>query len=63
MAEKQTHNENTSLPMHVAVCQERYKSLERRLARLEKIIWWWGTMIVSSLIGIIIKLTIINGGI
>ena len=40
-----------------------YKSLERRLARLEKIIWWWGTMIVTGLIGIIIKLTIINGGI
>lgn len=52
-------NEANSLPTHVAVCQERYKSLERRMARIEKIIWWWGTMIVSGLIGIIIKLTII----
>lgn len=63
MAEKKEHNETNSLPLHVAVCQERYKSLERRLARLEKIIWWWGTMIVSGLIGIIIKLALINGSI
>lgn len=61
MAEKK-HDETNSLPTHVAVCVERYKSLERRLARLERIIWWWGTMIVSGLVGIIIKLTIINGG-
>ena len=61
-AKKETHDETTSLPTHVAVCVERYKSLERRLARLEKIIWWWGTMIVTGLVGIIIKLTIINNG-
>lgn len=56
------HDETNSLPTHVAVCQERYKSLEQRLQRIEKILWWWGTMIVSGLIGIIIKLTVINGG-
>ena len=51
-------DETNSLPTHVAVCQERYKSLEGRLARIEKILWWWGTMIVTGLIGIIIKLTV-----
>lgn len=58
-----TEDESHNLPTHVAVCQERYKSLERRLGRLEKVIWWWGTLIVSGLVGIIIKLTIINGSI
>ena len=53
-----TENETNSLPTHVAVCQERYKSLEGRLQRIEKILWWWGTMIVTGLIGIIIKLTV-----
>tara|TARA_B100000989_G_C19467758_1_gene439177 strand:+ start:105 stop:299 length:195 start_codon:yes stop_codon:yes gene_type:complete len=57
-----TENETNSLPTHVAVCQERYKSLESRLARIEKILWWWGTMIVTGLVGIIIKLTFISGG-
>lgn len=57
-----TENETNSLPTHVAVCQERYKSLEGRLARIEKILWWWGTMIVTGLVGIIIKLTFISGG-
>lgn len=52
------HDETTNLPTHVAVCQERYKSLEGRLQRIEKILWWWGTMIVTGLIGIIIKLTV-----
>lgn len=55
-------NETNNLPTHVAVCQERYRSLENRLARIEKILWWWGTMIISGLVGIIIKLTMINGG-
>ena len=58
-----TEDESNNLPTHVAVCQERYKSLERRLGRIEKIIWWWGTLIVSGLVGIIIKLAIINGSI
>lgn len=57
-----TENETNSLPTHVAVCQERYKSLEGRLARIEKILWWWGTMIITGLVGIIIKLTFISGG-
>jgi len=52
--------ESEHLPTHVAVCEQRYKALHKRLDRIEKILWWWGTMIVTGLVGIIVKLTIVN---
>ncbi len=32
--------ESKDLELHVAVCAERYKTLELRLERIEKIVWW-----------------------
>ncbi len=49
------------LDMHVAVCAERYKALEQRLDRIERIVWWSSTMLMTGMGGIIFKLMTMKG--
>ena len=49
------------LDMHVAVCAERYKSLEQRLDRIERIVWWSSTMLMTGMGGVILKLMTMKG--
>ena len=50
------------LDLHVAVCAERYKALEYRLDRIERIVWWSSTMLMTGMGGMIFKLMTIKGG-
>ena len=56
---EETESEN--LEVHVAVCAERYKSLSQRLDRIEKIVWWSSTMMMTGMGGVIIKLVTLKG--
>jgi hypothetical protein len=49
------------LDTHVAVCAERYKALEQRLDRIERIVWWSSTMLMTGMGGVIIKLMTMKG--
>lgn len=50
------------LDVHVAVCAERYRSLEHRLDRIERVMWWMLTTLILALGGVIYEfLTIITG--
>ncbi len=48
--------EVTHLDLHVAVCAERYKALEQRLDRIERIVWWSSSMLMTGMGGMILKL-------
>ena len=50
------------LDVHVAVCAERYKSLEGRLDRIERVMWWMLTTLILALGGMLFELIILLGG-
>lgn len=50
------------LDVHVAVCAERYKSLEGRLDRIERVMWWMLTTLILALGGMLFQLVILIGG-
>ena len=47
------------LDVHVAVCAERYKSLEGRLDRIERVMWWMLTTLIVALVGMSFELFIL----
>ncbi len=57
---EQTEAEN--LEVHVAVCAERYKSLSQRLDRIERIVWWSSTMLMTGMGGLIFKIATMKVG-
>lgn len=50
------------LDVHVAVCAERYKSLEHRLDRIERVMWWMLTTLILALGGMLFQLVVLLGG-
>ena len=50
------------LNVHVAVCAERYKSLEQRLDRIERVMWWMLTTLILALGGMAFEMVILFGG-
>lgn len=48
-----TSEESESLPVHVARCSERYKTLFRRLGRIEKILLGVAASVIIGMGGII----------
>jgi hypothetical protein len=50
------------LDVHVAVCAERYKSLEGRLDRIERVMWWMLTTLILALGGMLFQLVVLLGG-
>lgn len=50
------------LDVHVAVCAERYKSLEHRLDRIERVMWWMLTTLILALGGMLFELVVLLGG-
>jgi hypothetical protein len=50
------------LDTHVAVCAERYKSLEGRLDRIERVMWWMLTTLIMALGGMAFELVVRIGG-
>jgi hypothetical protein len=58
-----THDaEADNLDVHVAVCAERYKSLEHRLDRIERVMWWMLSTLIIALGGMLLEIIIIAGG-
>ena len=47
-----------SLDTHVALCSERYRTLERRILRLEKITLWATAASLTGMAGVIITLAL-----
>ena len=54
--------ESEHLDVHVAVCAERYKSLEGRLDRIERVMWWMLSTLVLALGGMSFQMFILFGG-
>ena len=50
------------LDVHVAVCAERYKSLEGRLDRIERVMWWMLTTLILALGGMLFQFIVLIGG-
>jgi len=50
------------LDVHVAVCAERYKSLEQRLDRIERVMWWMLSTLILALGGMLFELVVLLGG-
>ena len=50
--------ESESLDTHVALCSERYRTLERRSLRLEKITLWATAASLTGMAGVIITLAL-----
>jgi len=50
------------LQVHVAVCGERYKSLESRLDRIERVMWWMLSTLIIALGGMSFELVILLTG-
>lgn len=58
-----THDtEADNLDVHVAVCAERYKSLELRLDRIERVMWWMLSTLIIALGGMLLELIVVVGG-
>ena len=53
--------EAENLDVHVAVCAERYKSLEGRLDRIERVMWWMLTTLILALGGMLFQLVVLSG--
>lgn len=53
--------ESSHLEVHVAVCAERYKALEYRLDRIERVLWWMLSTLILSLGGMVFELVILMG--
>ena len=49
------------LDVHVAVCAERYKSLEQRLDRIERVMWWMLTTLIMAMGGMLFEMFILIG--
>lgn len=49
------------LDVHVAVCAERYKSLEQRLDRIERVMWWMLSTLVMAMGGMLLEMFILVG--
>lgn len=50
------------LDVHVAVCAERYRSLEHRLDRIERVMWWMLSTLILALGGMVFQMFILFGG-
>ncbi len=50
------------LDIHVAVCAERYKSLEQRLDRIERVMWWMLSTLILALGGMVFQMFILFSG-
>lgn len=48
--------ERGNLEAHVALCAERYKSLEARIQRLEKIVLWTAAASLTGMAAVILAL-------
>jgi hypothetical protein len=61
--ETMTHEQEAEhLNVHVAVCAERYKSLEQRLDRIERVMWWMLTTLILALGGMAFEMVILFSG-
>jgi hypothetical protein len=49
------------LDVHVAVCAERYRSLEQRLDRIERVMWWMLSTLILALGGMVFQMFILFG--
>ena len=54
--------ESEHLDVHVAVCAERYRSLEQRLDRIERVMWWMLTTLIAAMGGMTFQLFILYSG-
>lgn len=60
---RMTHDtEADNLDVHVAVCAERYKSLEMRLDRIERVMWWMLSTLIIALGGMLLELLVLLSG-
>jgi hypothetical protein len=53
--------EAEKLEVHVAVCAERYKSLEGRLDRIERVMWWMLSTLIMAMSGMLFEMFILIG--
>jgi len=53
--------EAEKLDVHVAVCAERYRSLELRLDRIERVMWWMLTTLIMAMGGMLFEMFILVG--
>src|SRR5581483_1543279 len=49
------------LDVHVAVCAERYKALEGRLDRIERVMWWMLSTLIMAMGGMLFEMFILIG--
>lgn len=56
------NQESEHLDVHVAVCAERYRSLEQRLDRIERVMWWMLTTLIVAMGGMTFQLFILYSG-
>ena len=58
-----THEQELeNLDVHVAVCAERYRALELRLDRIERVMWWMLSTLIIALGGMLLELIVVVGG-
>jgi hypothetical protein len=50
--------EGEDLELHVAVCAQRYKALDERMQRIERVVWWTFSMLLIGMGGTIMELII-----
>jgi len=50
--------EGEDLELHVAVCAQRYKALDERMQRIERVVWWTFSMLRIGMGGTIMELII-----
>ncbi len=50
------------LDVHVAVCAERYRALELRLDRIERVMWWMLSTLIVALGGMLFQLIVLLSG-
>ncbi len=50
--------EGEDLELHVAVCAQRYKALDERMQRIERVVWWTFSMLLVGMGGTIMELII-----
>lgn len=55
-------SESEHLDVHVAVCAERYRSLEIRLDRIERVMWWMLSTLIIALGGMLFQLVVLLSG-
>jgi len=63
MEQLMTENQEAEhLNVHVAVCAERYKALEDRLDRIERVMWWMLSTLIMALGGMLVQLFVLFSG-